>query len=608
MTKDGLVDVEWAGVGNHLDADVGVHLGYELNPLVLSRDGVREASLIAHRVHGNVVGAISLFDWLQIGVDVPVTLFQTRDVEALGSAISGVTDPSFIGTGDLRLMPKIRLLREKDQFVNLAVSPTVTIPTGFPPDSYFGEGFFTFQPEVMASRTLGPVRLAANLGYRLRPETRFFDLVVGNELFFRGGAGLRLQEIAKIPLEIQATYSAATNPSAFPAPGEPLNTIPSEALLGANVDIWGPLSLFGYAGVGLIGGFGTPDARGGLGLRWAMRAPQDADNDGIEDDRDRCPNDPEDKDGFEDGDGCPDRDNDNDGIKDGDDRCPDDAEDMDGFEDGDGCPDLDNDNDGIKDSDDSCPNEPGTASYLGCPVPDTDGDGIKDDVDACPKVKGIPEKGGCPEDDRDHDGIADAIDVCPDVAGHVTAAGCPDRDGDGVVDDKDRCPDIAGLVDMQGCKDSDQDGIADPDDKCPNEPETINGFEDSDGCPDKGKVLVVVTKDKIELKETVFFDSGKDTIQKRSFSLIDQIAQVMKAHPEVKRVRIEGHTDSDGPDDKNLDLSKRRAKAVLNALVARGVEAKRLESEGFGETRPIAPNATKAGKAQNRRVELAIVE
>lgn len=119
---------------------------------------------------------------------------------------------------------------------------------------------------------------------------------------------------------------------------------------------------------------------------------------------------------------------------------------------------------------------------------------------------------------------------------------------------------------------------------------------------------MVVTKDKIELKETVFFDSGRDTIQKRSFSLLDQIARVMKAHPEVKHVRIEGHTHSDGSDEGNLDLSKRRAKAVLNALVSRGVEAKRLESEGYGESRPIAPNATKAGKAQNRRVELAIVD
>ena len=223
-------------------------------------------------------------------------------------------------------------------------------------------------------------------------------------------------------------------------------------------------------------------------------------------------------------------------------------------------------------------------------------------------MAGVAEKKGCPQDDRDHDGTKDVDDLCPDLPGPSTTKGCPDGDGDGVADSADRCPDVAGIISLKGCKDTDQDGIPDPDDQCPNEPETINGVKDEDGCPDKGKVLVIVTKDKIELQETVFFDSGRDKIQKRSFSLLDQVAQVMKAHPEIKKVRIEGHTDSDGAAEANLDLSKRRAKAVLTALVERGVESERLASEGFGETQPIASNKTRAGKAQNRRVDLAIVE
>jgi outer membrane protein OmpA-like peptidoglycan-associated protein len=160
---------------------------------------------------------------------------------------------------------------------------------------------------------------------------------------------------------------------------------------------------------------------------------------------------------------------------------------------------------------------------------------------------------------------------------------------------------------LKGCPDRDRDGIVDLDDKCPDEPETINGYQDDDGCPDKGKVVVVVTREKIELKETVFFDTGKNTIQQRSASLLDQISQVLKAHPEVKKLRIEGHTDSAGAEQTNLDLSKRRARAVLEALMARGVEEARLESEGYGESRPIADNKSKDGKAKNRRVDLAIV-
>jgi outer membrane protein OmpA-like peptidoglycan-associated protein len=343
------------------------------------------------------------------------------------------------------------------------------------------------------------------------------------------------------------------------------------------------------------------------GVRWGI-VDDDKDDDGIVDAKDACVDVPEDVDTFEDADGCPDVDNDNDGIPDGSDRCPLVAEDTDGFDDADGCIDPDNDGDTVLDGDDACRDLAGLARYKGCPPPDSDGDTFTDDVDVCPTVPGIVEKKGCPQDDKDNDGVKDVDDRCVEQPGAASLKGCPDRDGDTVADLDDACIDIAGVPALAGCKDTDADGIADPADKCPTEPETINGLDDTDGCPDKGKVLVVVTKDKIELKETVFFDSGKDTIQKRSFSLLDQVALVMKAHPEVKKVRIEGHTDSDGADDKNLDLSKRRAKAVLTALVTRGVEAARLDSEGYGETKPIADNKTKAGKAENRRVELAIVE
>ncbi|HET6148415.1 MAG TPA: OmpA family protein [Polyangia bacterium] len=127
----------------------------------------------------------------------------------------------------------------------------------------------------------------------------------------------------------------------------------------------------------------------------------DKDRDGIKDDVDKCPSDAEDKDGFEDEDGCPDPDNDKDGIPDLKDKCPNDAEDKDGFEDEDGCPDLDNDKDGILDASDKCPNDAedkdGFEDEDGCPDLDNDKDGIPDTADKCPNDAGPADNNGCPK-------------------------------------------------------------------------------------------------------------------------------------------------------------------------------------------------------------------
>ncbi|MEO7733629.1 MAG: OmpA family protein [Kofleriaceae bacterium] len=132
----------------------------------------------------------------------------------------------------------------------------------------------------------------------------------------------------------------------------------------------------------------------------------DPDKDGIFGAADKCPNDAEDKDGFQDEDGCPDLDNDGDGIPDAVDKCPNEAEDKDGFQDDDGCPDLDNDGDGIPDAVDKCPNEPedkdGYQDDDGCPDPDNDGDGIPDAADKCPNEpetkNGFQDDDGCPDE------------------------------------------------------------------------------------------------------------------------------------------------------------------------------------------------------------------
>ncbi len=244
-------------------------------------------------------------------------------------------------------------------------------------------------------------------------------------------------------------------------------------------------------------------------------------------------------------------DSDGDGMIDEEDMCPRQAEDMDGFEDSDGCPDDDNDKDGVADASDTCPLQ-------------------AEDVD------GFEDSDGCPDDDNDKDGLADAQDACALEAGPVENEGCPDKDKDGdtVVDRLDECPDVPGPVDNKG-------------------------------CARNAKVKLVGSR--IEFEGVIHFDTAKDVIQQRSFELLDGVLTVIKAHPELGRIRVEGHTDSQGRLEMNMDLSQRRAQSVVRYLVERGIEEQRLLPEGFGPNRPVADNGTPEGRAQNRRVEFHIV-
>ncbi len=248
-------------------------------------------------------------------------------------------------------------------------------------------------------------------------------------------------------------------------------------------------------------------------------------------------------------------DRDGDGLIDPDDQCPDEAEDKDDFEDADGCPELDNDADGIRDRDDKCPLEP-------------------EDVDK------HEDTDGCPDPDNDADGLADKVDQCPDEA--------EDKDG---FEDDDGCPDL----------DNDKDTFLDKDDKCPNDFGVA-----PDGCPKK-YTNVVVTKTKIEIKQTVYFEFNKATIKPVSFSLLNEVAQALKDNPTLK-VEVQGHTDSVGNDARNLKLSQKRAESVRTYLIKQGIESSRMVPKGYGENVPIADNRTADGRSQNRRVEFVITD
>ncbi|MGI6394550.1 MAG: OmpA family protein [bacterium] len=333
-----------------------------------------------------------------------------------------------------------------------------------------------------------------------------------------------------------------------------------------------------------------PDDKGPAELRGCP----DRDGDGIPDIDDSCPDIP----GIPEFKGCPPAsDRDGDGVPDREDRCPDDK----GPAELRGCPDRDGD--GIPDIDDKCPGEPGPAELQGCPpASDRDGDGVPDSEDRCPDDKGPAELRGCP--DRDGDGIPDIDDKCPDEPGPAELQGCPpvtDRDGDGIPDSEDRCPDEPGPVEFKGCPDRDGDGIPDIDDKCPDVP----GVAEEQGCPKKYK-LIVVTAQKIELKQIVLFQTGKTIIDRKSYAMLKEVADALKNASSVKKVIVEGHTDNVGSRGLNMSLSQKRAEAVREFLIDEGVAADKLEAKGFGPDKPVSSNRTAAGRAKNRRVEFVL--
>jgi outer membrane protein OmpA-like peptidoglycan-associated protein len=235
-----------------------------------------------------------------------------------------------------------------------------------------------------------------------------------------------------------------------------------------------------------------------------------------------------------------------------------------------------------------------------------------DKDDLCPDVPGLVENHGCPDKDTDGDGVVDRLDKCPTVPGPKENQGCPwaDRDGDGVPDNEDACPTVYGPKENHGCPDSDRDGDGIPDrlDKCPDQPETFNGYQDEDGCPDK-PATVVFTGGAVEIKEKIFFEFNKSRILPKSYMLLATVAKVLTLHPEVTKVRIEGHTDNIGTHEYNMTLSQARAEAVREHLISiNGLDGSKLSAQGFAFDRPIGDNKTAKGRAKNRRVEFIVIE
>ncbi len=574
-----------------LDAGFGIlpYRGFQEEDMRDAAEADREDTIVDQGFTGRLMFNYGLFDRAVIGIQVPFTLMRGPGMQGLlndGSAFynpeaaGGTEAPglSAQGIGDLVIHGKVRILHADSSPIGLAAILRAEIPTGSSPE-FLGEPGFSLWPSIVAEvRPHERVRISGELGYRavfgtgslLNIDARTIpgggnatdpvldedgsELRYNDLLTFGIGASFRVADTLDVVLESYGTQIA----SEFGTHG----AFSAEALLGLKVFVQEHSFLVFGGGIGYpADGFQAANWRATVGFHFEP-AIGDRDGDGIPDDRDGCPDDPEDRDGFEDEDGCPELDNDEDGIPDTEDECPNHSEDFDGIEDEDGCPEggqSDRDNDGILDEVDECPDE-------------------REDRD------GFQDEDGCPDPDNDQDGILDENDLCPNDP--------EDMDG---FEDEDGCPE----------PDNDHDRILDPDDACPQEPETYNGRDDQDGCPDEGSVII--EDNQLIILEKIYFATDSAQILRRSYPIIDAVAATLEGNPQITLIEVQGHADERGGDDYNLRLTRDRAASVVEALAQRGVARNRLRSAGYGELCPVNPAHNQTAWEENRRVEFKII-
>lgn len=617
----------------NLKPSFGLYMNYASNLLAAKGTDGSIVQIIHTQAQADVLAGLGIGKRFELGVGVPYTLaLAGDDLSPLGlTALPAQT------LGDIRLFGRAAILSSDS--LNLAAVVSASLPTG-DPEALQGKGGVAVQPTLIGELKLDAVRAVLNLGYSVQPEQSLLTLTVGNELNYGLGVNVNVLE-NRMDLIAEIAGKASQN-----AAGEMSSTnLPVELGLAVRLHLADAFHLTLGGGPGLSTGYGSPAVRTYAGLSYSKAGTpskpslKDADLDGLLGDADKCPTEAEDKDAFQDDDGCPELDNDADGLADTQDKCPGDAEDKDNFEDTDGCPEIDNDGDGVIDAADQCPLKPELINQIddgdGCPEGDQDNDGIVDPVDKCPAqaelTNGIDDKDGCPEPDQDSDGIIDASDKCPKKAENKN--GFQDEDG---------CPEA----------DQDNDGLIDSKDKCPKKPETANGFKDEDGCPDEapaqakpseakpaeaaptenkapemksadGGPVGLDTAKAVEksqaaagvmktvavkpMKLLVFFGADAPSLDVRSQELLSKTATWLVANPSQKAV-VQGFSDDTGNVTKDLESSKARAEAVKTFLVDQGVKASQLEVKAVGSKFPRAGNDTEQGKAQNRRVRILPVD
>jgi OmpA-OmpF porin, OOP family len=450
----------------HLKWNVGAWASYAHRLVsVADATGAEVAVPVQNQLSMDYALGVGIADHFAFGASLPSVLYQ----DGYRSELIGGTLPRS-ALGDVRLNLKATLLPGGQMGgFSVAALGALTLPTGNAA-SYVSEQAVTGELRLLGELRLIAVAVRATAGVKMRgAEQTYVGQTFGHALPWGFGLVVRPQvfgidEKGRWEWALEGHGALALAPD-FGSKAQ------SPAALGLSARYTpGTVSLILGAEVPLDSAVGTPSVRGILGLGWAPRV-HDQDTDGVPDEVDQCPELAEDKDGFEDSDGCPDFDNDDDGVPDDSDRCPTEKEDSDEFEDEDGCLDRDNDHDGILDAQDACAKEAGTGSsdpkQNGCPERDRDLDGIFDSHDKCPTKAedrdGFQDEDGCPEPDNDADRVLDADDACPLLPGEQRSdpllTGCPSPDKDG-------------------------DSFDDQDDRCPDQPENFDGNADEDGCPE----------------------------------------------------------------------------------------------------------------------------
>jgi OOP family OmpA-OmpF porin len=544
--------------------------------LVELEDGEgREVSVpVRHQLSLDYVANIGLGEQLALGLALPTVLYQDGDDLPPSAGASPLPTTAL---GDPSLVAKASLIPPGNLGgFGLAALAEVTLPIGNQ-ESYTAEASATGGLRLLAELGLIAFTVRATVGAHVRgSEQRYGGSTFGHDLPWGVGVtvlpqAFGLDQHGRWLWTIESRGSISLTDSFASA-----EQSPATIGLGARYAI-GEVALVLGAEAPLDSAAGAPLVRGILGISWAPRF-YDADGDGIEDEVDACPELAEDRDGFEDTDGCPDFDNDGDGVGDDDDRCPHELEDLDEHEDEDGCPDPDNDGDGVLDEKDACPNEPGPASTNpaenGCPLKDQDMDGIPDKQDKCPRraedFDAFEDEDGCPDRDNDRDGVPDEEDACPNEPGprrtDPKLNGCPspDRDGDTIEDQADLCPD---------------------------EPEIWNGTADEDGCPDQpaqslARFRAQGTRVTVELSKPITFENAASgvIVSPKSDPVIRALAQLLNEHQDY--VLLVGVRPKD-PSAKAEQEALSRSFALVNELRKLTYRDEVAESIGWSAVRKV---------------------
>lgn len=433
-----------SGIEGHLAWTAGLFVNYGFEPFIIKRCDNEDCStsttipVVENMVTGDILASFSLIERLQIGLKIPVSWAKGQGLQQGESGGEAIVEPlegglSKTGLGDIQLEAKGRFYGNPGEIISLGGFLYGTAPTGVAtaPDSYIGNWSPTFGLGFIFDGTVGPLSYGANLGGLFRKAAVIGGSSLGPEARWGVGAGFAVSPVVQVVADAFGSTNFGNDLGA--------NSVEVDGAFKI-LPLGKQLTFIVGGGAGALKGIGSPTARAFFGVSYNATV-LDRDGDGIPDDADACADAPEDLDGFEDGDGCPELDNDQDGLPDDADKCPDQVEDLDNFEDSDGCPDEDNDKDGIPDISDACPDKPETINGFedadGCPdVVDTDSDGVPDDVDQCPNepedTDGFEDTDGCPEPDNDKDGIPDNGDECinePEDGkgeGRLKEDGCPE--------------------------------------------------------------------------------------------------------------------------------------------------------------------------------------